>query len=108
MTLPSVNQLEQETEVDVKAIEKEIAEHEMRLLQALTRLAYHEGEALMLVPREENQNKPIGIALSYLCRSDDAIEQRITNELVKRVTLTVKEWEEWAKRQFESSSEQPF
>lgn len=80
----------------------------MRLLQTLNSLSYVTSDAVLLIPRREDTEDAISVSLAYVTRADTEMETQITNELARRITQAVKEWQEWAKEHVAPNKNTPF
>lgn len=87
---------------------KEIIEHQQRLLKALADYSYHTGDAVIVVPKQDHQDTPLGISFSYVTRSTTSMELKFTRELVLRTQAMLVSWNEWVNEQLEINKSLPF
>jgi len=102
MTSPS------EPTVDERAAKDNILRLQKDLIRALSELSYVSGDVVILVPRDDTYGNPVSISMSYVTRSDAELEVAITEELVKRMTATIHEWNDWVAKQLAAQENEPF
>lgn len=93
---------------DEETVRRDILQQQMRLMQTLNSLSYITTDAVLLIPRREDTEDALSVSLAYVTRSDTEVETRITNELAKRVTQAVKDWQAWVREHIKPNHDTPF
>lgn len=85
-----------------------ILKAQKQLMTAITQFAYHTNDAILLIPRKDDDEAPLGITFSYVTRSQTQLELLFTRELVHRIEQTVIEWTDWTQEQLEINHDTKF